>query len=154
MKQQIKFGNILTLKEGILIHGCNAQGVMGSGIASGMRVQYPACYEAYVDFIEFNRRKSVASLGKVCFYQDDKLTVANAITQEHFGKDKRQYVSYSAIQSVFKQVAAEAEQTDQVINYPLIGAGLGGGDWSIISTIIDNVFEDHPTVCRTLWIYE
>lgn len=154
MKQKIKFGNILTLKEGILVHGCNAQGVMGSGVAGGMRIHHPNCYEAYVNFIENNRRNSIISLGEVCFYQDDKLTVANAITQEHYGKDKRQYVSYSAVQSVFKQVATEAERTGQVVNYPLIGAGLGGGDWSVISTIIDNVFEDYPTVPRTLWIYE
>jgi O-acetyl-ADP-ribose deacetylase (regulator of RNase III) len=31
--KQIKFGDILDAQYGIIVHGCNAQGVMGSGTA-------------------------------------------------------------------------------------------------------------------------
>ena len=37
----IKFGNILDAK-GIIMHGCNAQGVMGSGLAKDIRERWPA----------------------------------------------------------------------------------------------------------------
>jgi O-acetyl-ADP-ribose deacetylase (regulator of RNase III) len=90
-------------------------------------------------------------------YVGTHLTIANCITQLHFGKEEgKQYVSYRAIQECFESVAKSAYQYGDHVNYPLIGAGLGGGDWAIISEIIDNVFAkpEYVHINRTLWIYE
>jgi hypothetical protein len=36
------------------------------------------------------------------------------------------------------------QEDNLVLGMPKIGAGLGGGEWGIISNIIDRVFEDTP----------
>ncbi len=60
--------------------------------------------------------------------------VINAYTQYSFGLDKR-HTDYDALRSAFKLVAKDF--AGQRIGYPKIGAFRGGGDWEIISQIID-----------------
>ena len=153
----VKFGDMLTVEHGIIVHGCNAQGVMGSGIAADVRATYPDAYLAYVEHLQGKRREE--TLGDVIFYDvpGTDLTIANAITQLTFGKDGKKYVSYRAIQKAFDSViqAANRPGAPREVHYPLIGAGLGGGDWAIISQIIDACFgKASPAMLQTLWIYE
>lgn len=156
----IKFGNILDAESGIIMHGCNDLGVMGSGIALAVKEKYPACFQEYSNWCIEERKAGKELLGNICPfsvpYKD--LVIANCITQSGFGKDSKRYVSYKAIQSVFQTIAvigAGRVGVDTLtIHYPLIGAGLGGGDWAIISEIIETVFAPFPEINRTLWIYE
>ena len=55
-------------------------------------------------------------------------------------------VDYDAIRAVFAEVRDRF--SGQRIGYPKIGAGLGGGDWERIATIIDEELdgEDHTLV--------
>lgn len=152
----IKFGDILSVNEGIIVQGCNAQGVMGSGLAKAIREKYPEVYEGYKIAFEdalFDRRALLGSAQAVQIKSKKNLYVVNGITQEFYGKDGRKYVSYSAIQAVFAQVAIMAKSKQLEVHYPMIGAGLGGGDWAVISEIIDTVFQDSG-IKRTLWISE
>lgn len=152
----IKFGDILSVNEGIIVQGCNAQGVMGSGLAKAIREKYPEVYEEYKIAFEdasSDRRALVGSAQAVQIKSKNNLYVVNGITQEFYGKDGRKYVSYSAIQAVFAQVAIMAKSKQLEVHYPMIGAGLGGGDWAVISEIIDTVFQDSG-IKRTLWISE
>jgi len=48
-------------------------------------------------------------------------------------------VDYDAIRTVFKQI--KAQFSGLRIGYPAIGAGLAGGDWVIISQIIEEELE-------------
>lgn len=149
--KQINFGNILDATNGIIVHGCNAQGVMGSGLAKALRDKYPQAFEAYHEVYE----RQGLELGNVVLAEiTETLVIANAVTQWHYGRDKIKYVSYPAIQHTFAQIADAANQLNIQVHYPMIGAGLGGGDWAIISEIIDTAFEPYPDVVRTLWIYE
>jgi O-acetyl-ADP-ribose deacetylase (regulator of RNase III) len=150
--QKIKFGNMLQLNRGMLVHGCNAQGVMGSGIAAQIRFMHPQVYEDYFG----TYRRDGLKLGEVVFSELDAsqgFYVANAITQQHFGKDGKKYVSYEAVYDAFKKVFREAEDRGISVHYPMIGAGLAGGDWSIIQACIDAAYDGH-TIERTLWIFE
>lgn len=136
-------GNIFTyLKPGdAMVHGCNAQGVMGSGVAAGVREIYPGAYAAY--------RKAEETqglfMGTIVPYFDttDKIWVLNAITQEFFGRDPDvRYVSYDAIEDSFKAIRRMVPNTNiERVLFPLIGAGLGNGTWSVIEEIIRSSFE-------------
>ena len=46
----------------------------------------------------------------------------------------------SNAQEVFSKI--KREFTGQRIGYPLIGAGLAGGDWKVISKIIEDELKD------------
>lgn len=126
-------GNLLSVTSGIIAHGCNAQGVMGSGVAFQIKNKYP---EAYLDYLIMPKRLGEVSLVKVT----KDLYVANCITQEYYGRDKSVvYVDYDAINLVMNKLCRI--QQECTVNMPKIGAGLANGDWSKIERIIQTQFE-------------
>ena len=44
-------GDIITSLDDHIVHGCNAQGVMGSGVAKALRDEWPQIFKPYADFI-------------------------------------------------------------------------------------------------------
>lgn len=141
-------GNVLDVKSGIIVHGCNARGVMGSGVALAVKQRYPAAYLAYMRQCE-----SPKKLGSISYVSpSDGLFIVNAITQESFGRDGRRYVNYEAVSDAFACVRKLATMHDALdIHFPLIGAGLGGGSWPVIAAIIEAELPDFPL---NLWTLE
>lgn len=128
-------GDLLSVTEGIIMHGCNAQGVMGSGVALAIKHRYPKCFTAYTN--------QDRTLGSVAWYiHSNGLLIANAITQQFYGRAPKRYVSYDAVERSFTDVIVKAiDDGIFTVNLPKIGAGLGNGDWEIISTIVERTAE-------------
>ena len=130
-------GDILKIDRGIIVHGCNAQRVMGSGIALQIREQFPSAYMTYL-------KMPIIELGQIswCYINNDKIIV-NLISQYLYGRTEARYVNYEAIAEGFERIK---ERFSPLLNlpicFPAIGAGLGGGDWEIIKTIIDRTIPD------------
>ncbi|AFA44308.1 hypothetical protein [Klebsiella phage phiKp_21] len=121
----------------IIVHGCNAQGKMGSGFAKELRTRFPVAYTEYSEHISMIGTDNV--LGTVSYVAiDEKLIIANAITQQYYGYDSKKYVSYDAVDTAFKNLNAFCD-CDKIIHvhFPKIGADLGGGNWNVIKEIID-----------------
>ncbi len=134
MTIEYRKGNLLEVTEGIIVHGVNMQGVMGSGVAKAIKEKYPDCYIRYV------RQKPHYYLGKVIWYSDDdegSLLIANIVTQQFYGNCNKRYVNYAAIANGFKTVI-DCNHQDHPIYFPKIGAGLGAGDWNIIEQLIND----------------
>lgn len=150
MKIEYRTGNLLDADSGIIAHGCNARGVMGSGVAKYVREKYPLCYEKYKLRCQLYTDPQVL-LGDVIWYEaKDGLYVANAITQLDFGADGKRYVSYEAVDIAFYTIN-KAICESETLHIPMIGAGLGGGDWEVISSIIEaNVHNAKEIICWTL----
>jgi O-acetyl-ADP-ribose deacetylase (regulator of RNase III) len=147
-----KQGDLLDAPEPIIIHGCNAMGVMGSGVARAIREKWPKAYTDYKYIYDVEG----LSLGQIVWTITDGKYIANAITQKTYGRSFKRYVNYDAIETVFDKVRNEIEsnttmtaQGPPYVAIPKIGAGLGGlggGDWSIISEIIDSVMYNYDIV--------
>lgn len=157
--KQTMFGDVCAAKThaiNIIVHGCNAQGVMGSGVALAVKTKWPGAYSVYRDHVFKVGPGHPDLLGQVVPYFDDQnsVIIANAITQLSFGKDGRRYVDYQAVQTAFNTVVeiASNHSKNVGVHYPLIGAGLGGGDWSIISDIIEGCFSTNPELQHFLWL--
>jgi len=126
----------------VFLHGCNAQGVMGSGVAAQIKKLYPEAYEAY----RLKHSLEGLILGDVVFSHDytTNTSVMNAITQQYYGRDKKTvYVDYKVIEECIKLVDEECrisqwlyEDTIEVV-MPKIGCGLANGDWNVVSAIIE-----------------
>ena len=150
---EYKKGDLLSVNSGIIVHGANAQGVMGSGVAKAIREKYSECYKAYyTEYISYG-----LVLGDIVWWASnnnstlcDTLFIANGITQHLYGTDKRQ-VNYVAVADVFKQVIRQAKATNLEVNFPKIGAGLGGGRWEIIEEIINDC-DPEDRVKKICWI--
>lgn len=129
----------------VIAHGCNCQNTMGAGIAKAIRARYPEAYEADLR----TTKGDAGKLGTVSFAQIRRngrdLVVVNAYTQLHWrgaGKKVEEGALRSAMQEIRRRFAGRR------IGYPKIGAGLGGGDWAVLSAIIDEELEgeDHTLV--------
>lgn len=148
IKIETKVGNLLHVTRGHIVHGCNAQGVMGSGVAVAVKETYPIAYQDYrKQHEEYGLMLGVAY--PVAVTPD--LVIWNAITQGTYGHGQRQ-VSYDAIETCFAQINSQltqyADSLYTVIHIPLIGAARGGGNWEIIREIIEQTM----TIPVTLWM--
>lgn len=144
-------GDLLSVTSGHIVHGCNAQGVMGSGVALAIATKWPEVYEKY-KLEHATRRMYLGSAHSVEISDRPHLLVWNAITQEYFGRTNKRYVSYDAIESSLSKINTSVielkDVIQPVINIPKIGAGLGGGNWSIIEKIITETV----TVPINVWV--
>lgn len=125
-----------------IAHGCNAQGVMGSGIAKAIRDKWPECYQVYRNHYDTNGLK----LGEVVWYHyegglvgtspyqyERERFIANCITQEHYGKTGQRFVDYDAVIETLEAAATKAKDDNCFeLGIPLIGMGLGGGSPAIL----------------------
>jgi O-acetyl-ADP-ribose deacetylase (regulator of RNase III) len=125
------------LETTILFHSCNAQGVMGSGVAKTFKEKYPDAFRAYSQMIQKSLiNDNAPCMGEVSFFvHQHNFITACGITQENYGRDGRRYVSYEAFFDAFRRTV-DFIHTPLTVIMPKVGAGLGGGDWNIIEGLM------------------
>lgn len=138
-------GNVLDIERGIIVHSCNAQGVMGSGIALEIKNRFPEAFKKY----RLHKELYGLKLGSISVHHvNDSKIIINGIGQQYYGRDGTRFTNYEAIAEIFECVNNLANthlaNTDEAlpICFPLIGCGLGGARWEIISAIIDTTIDD------------
>lgn len=136
-------GNILDAKEDIICQQVNCRGMMGSGLAKQIVNKYP---EIYAPYKKYSRTTLIADqLGSVFYVKtSDGKIIANLFGQIDYGIDK-QYTDYEALNKALQTLRADII-SDGSMNYSIaipygIGCGLGGGEWLVVSDIIERVFE-------------
>lgn len=140
MKIVYKHGDLMKAEEAFIAQGCNAKGVMGSGVAKLLRDADEYIFTSYADV--FREQGNVLHLGQT-IWVDSKLlnkVVINVITQENYGRDTNVvYVDYDGLRNGFREINDFCAMSTEkpAIAMPLIGAGLANGKWSIISQIIE-----------------
>lgn len=147
---KLNTGNLINVTKGFIIHGCNAQGVMQSGVAAHIRLKFPEAYNAY-RLVHENEGLIVGNIIPVKI--NEELVVINAITQKYYGRQPIRYVSYEGLKLCFEKInklVQENSKVQQSIHFPKIGAGLANGDWSKIKIIIDYSIAD--VIEKNLWI--
>lgn len=116
-----------------IIHGCNCFHSFGAGIARSIKQYIPEAYEAdkktkYGDHFK---------LGDYSYYEFNGQYCINAYTQFRYNRYKIQ-VDYGAIFNVFYKLDKEQLiKPNEYYGIPKIGAGLAGGDWSVIENLIN-----------------
>ena len=122
----------------VLLHCCNAQGVMGAGIARQIKLKYPKTYRAYLES---------HNLGDVSYDEDDM--VMNLTAQEYVGTDQRQ-VHYGHLSWCLFKVKGYLnfihknigeEPVTVVIPYKM-ASDLAGGDWEVVRELCEVIFKE------------
>lgn len=136
---KVKKGDLIALaRQGefdVIVHGCNCFNTMGSGIARQIKAQFPPVYAADGRTEKGSRDKlGTCTQAVIPMEGGTDLYVVNAYTQYDYGGPNRN-VDYDAVRSCFRWIRKQF--SGKRIGFPRIGAGLGGGDWKIISAIID-----------------
>ena len=155
-----KKGNVLDTPDKYIVHGCNSKGVMGSGVALATKQKYPKAFEDYKKVLDGVPGQSRLGLAISSLQPDGKIIV-NCITQEFYGKEPMKYVSYDALDCALANLDFELFCNSEIpfigdvkkflskdISMPKIGAGLGGGNWSVIEAIINDRLSNYNV---TVW---
>lgn len=171
MNIEYREGNLLESDLKFIAHGCNACGVMGSGIAKAIREKYPEAYNVYrKQYINKGLKLGSviqATISDFCSPETTSVVplipdhpakiIFNCITQATYGRDPSvRYVDYDAVFSCVQEINRRFSELTSPdwpgenllayfnvdyktpeVGFPMIGAGLGNGDWHVISAIIE-----------------
>jgi O-acetyl-ADP-ribose deacetylase (regulator of RNase III) len=163
-------GNLLAITDGIIVHGCNPYPGGEGGLARLIFDKFPRAFNAHeaamaevAKVMQIYGRASRdgkvcncppmdVALGTTSLAMYDNLTIINAVTQSQPGSGS---LSYTAIGDCFDAVRETALILGQSnrpnhIYFPMIGAGIAGGDWSIILPIIEKALQGMPATIVTL----
>ncbi len=152
-----KVGDLTRAEEPYIIHGCNAQGAMGSGVAKALMDRYPSVREHYISMHRQSKKERKPFLGTMHIgHSDTERVIYNLITQEFYGYDGKLYASYEAIEQCMKALDESmhcmkaAQGSTPHVAMPLLGCGLAGGDWTVVSEIIQKCSKHFQPVVYTL----
>ena len=138
-------GDLLTSDCNYICHQVNCQKRMASGIAKSIRDKWQAVYDMYMMFA------SPDNLGQIqrVFIQDPIVKircVINMFAQENYGYDGRRYTSYDAFWNCLGEIKNKVPKGSK-IGFPWrIGCGLGGANWQIIRTMIEEALGEEYEV--------
>lgn len=150
-----KNGNLLESSCDIICHQVNCQRVMKSGIAKQIRDKWPKVYEDYCYNINYMYENDFATkssdlLGMISWTElCEKKYIMNFFSQDKYYPRSICHTDYNAFTKCCKALKKFIEEyklnkDDITIGFPYkIGCGLAGGDWSIVSKIIEEEFQDY-----------
>ena len=156
MKIEYVKGDLFTADIEVIAHGCNAQGVMGSGVAKIIREKYPKAYNRYRKEYELHNHLKLGDIiavpcGDRVNDRSNYKVIINAITQEFYGRDGQRYVSYDGVADAMVKINRLADIYGITeVAMPKIGAGYGGGDWNVIESIIESELKQVKAVVYEL----
>lgn len=150
-------GNLLLNKEVEVIgHQANCQNTFGSGIARSIREMYPEAYAEDTNCAALKQNVlgncSVARISAL--RQKNHGTkiewIFNLYGQHLYGRGVRQ-TNYEGLYSALEKMATMLKTGDEFSNrreltvgFPyLMGSALGGGNWNVVSRLIEVAFDGY-----------
>jgi O-acetyl-ADP-ribose deacetylase (regulator of RNase III) len=131
-----------------IIHGCNCQKKMGSGIALQIRNEFPHAYHLDLNWNIEPEKK----LGQIITAHDakDRVNIINAYTQLRPAYYAGEHVfDYDALKSCLFNIIQQ--YSGNRFGICQIGAGLAGGNWNKIRSIIKEYMKDED--CTIVYYY-
>lgn len=152
-KLQYQVGNLITAalrgEVDAIAHGCNCQNTMKSGIAPEIAKAFPAAWRSDQNTIKGDKSK----LGTFSIALENKVFIYNLYSQYTYTgrRQGKMDLDYWALQASLERMAnslhAKCRSLEMApgefrVGLPKIGAGLAGGDWGIISRMIEGRLRD------------
>ena len=99
---------------------------------------------AQTDFEQWARsNNSNLALGKLRLFEvADQLALATMVAQHGYGESAKPRIRYGALKTALDQLAEIALTRNATIHMPKIGSGQAGGNWDIISELIEDALCD------------
>lgn len=153
MSIEYKNGNLLESDCDYICHQVNCMGKMGSGIAKQIKSKWPIVYDNYIKKCEAVKNEGsllgdiqIVGLWTEFFAEKHHQAVINMFAQWNYGSDNKRYTSYDAFWQCLNLIKYHVPK-GRKIGFPYnIGCGLGGANWKIISTMIEEVLSENYEV--------
>jgi len=132
-------------------HGCNCFASFGAGYAPLIGKAFKGLHKADATY-QASFLNKTEMLGTFSKLETNHVTIYNAYTQFHGGRDLRIESLGKAFKAMNDDIKAKALELDvkPVLYIPLIGAGIAGGDWNVISQYIN---DNTPDVDVIVFVY-
>lgn len=142
-KKEIKYSSgdaVEPLKKSTVIaHIVNNKGKWGKGFVLSLSNKYPIAKKHYLNSFKENHTPELGTVDFVMVDPKERIFIANMYAQNGIKKnanDKNQYVCYASLELCLEKLSDFALVNRLSIQMPRIGAGLGGGDWNVIESLI------------------
>lgn len=133
----------------VIAHGCNCFNTMKSGIAPKVAEAFPSAWRADQNTIKGDKSK----LGTLSLANQDGVFIYNLYSQYTYTgrRQGKMDLDYWALKASLERMANSLRAKCRVlgiapselrVGLPKIGAGLAGGDWGIISRMIQDRLGD------------
>lgn len=131
----------------MIAHICNNEGKWGAGFVLALSKKWSGPEKLYRS-IPVNKLE----LGTVRYIVvEDNIAVANMVAQDGTKpKNGLSPIRYDALETALKNVSEFCRDLGYSLHMPKIGAGLAGGDW----TVIEKIIEDNVQVPVTVYEFE
>lgn len=145
-------GNLIQMalegKFDAIAQSCNCFCNMGRGIAPQIAKAFPAA-KAADDATVRGSREKLGSFSSACIQVADEKYVEVFNIYGQYGWKSEQVTYGTDHSALFRGLRAMRDYLDDCsyespikVGFPKIGSGLGGGDWGLISQMIEEVFSD------------
>jgi len=122
-------GDLFASDAQTLVNTVNCVGVMGKGVALEFKKRWPRMFEDY----ELRCQRKQVRLGEPYLYRDDKRSVINFPTKDHWRSSSR----IADIERGLDYLVAHANEWDiESLALPPLGCGNGGLDWAEVGPLI------------------
>lgn len=147
-----KTGDIFTTGTGVIGHGVNCRGVMGSGIAVTVREMYPEVFASYRDqCLNISDSEKLTGGGLFPYRAGDGTWILNLASQQEEGRSARYDFLRESVHRAFDWCRNNGFP---VFALPRIGSGVGGLDEAAVQSILEIAAYDNPDVDLELWTYD
>lgn len=133
--------DILAVTHGVVCQQVNCRGAFGAGLALATRRKFPSVADAFF-------KKRDWKLGDALFVEvaSDHFHALLA-GQDRYGRGER-FTDYAALEAALRKAQQFADPLRIPMFVPFgIGCGLAGGDWAIVSEILERICPK-AYVCR------
>jgi len=149
--KEIKSNLIRLAKDGtfdIIIHGCNCFCRMGRGLAPQIKKNFPDAWDADLatepgDINKLGNYTIGTEIVHDAKDHEKELKILNVYSQYTYDSSKNP-IDYEALTLALRKI--NHNYKGLTIGVPLIGAGLAGGDWDRIRTIIVDELKDMDVI--------
>lgn len=151
-------GDIFASDSKIIIHQVNCKGKMNSGVAKQVREKYPVVFEYYKSWCDDESRNPkqlekspLLGQAQIVYIEDKKVgdivsdgrIIVNLFSQDGYGYDGKCYTDYAAMLKGLQSIASQFSKEEKIGIPYLIGCCRGGGDWSVVSSMIEEIFDGY-----------
>ncbi|MGA7174832.1 MAG: ImmA/IrrE family metallo-endopeptidase [Candidatus Acidiferrales bacterium] len=108
----------------------------GKGFSVAVRKHWPHAQKDFTRWVFENRREF--KLGNIHVAKlEESIELVSLVAQHGYGPSLFPRIQYAALESCLSQVAVRAKGMGATVHMPRIGCGEAGGDWNIVSEMID-----------------
>jgi O-acetyl-ADP-ribose deacetylase (regulator of RNase III) len=139
----------------VIVHCCNNMGLWGRGFVVPLARRFPETREKYIEWARFYQEQGkTIPLGDVQFVALSRpgLYVANLIGQHgiHGSATNGPPIRYEAVRRGLMKVYEFIFRREGSVHMPRMGAGLAGGRWEDLETIVEDALRGVPVTVYDL----